>query len=160
MKRIAGIVMIFLIFAAAVDAGARKRRTTRGDINRRSVPARTVDALPDTFIIPAEGEIRIYGYDKPLRSRRESMFISNLTGHDISSMTVTTEYYDSSDRLFHQMTRRVAADIPAGATRRVEYPSWDTQQSFYYTGSKRSRSSGTPYNVRQSVDTIFVNMCK
>lgn len=141
---------------AVGEASAHKRRTTRSGVNRRTPPAAEAAAPTDTFIIPDSCDVRVYGYDKPLRSRRESMFLTNLTDRDIKSVTVTTQYLDLKNRKLHQSTRRVDADIPARETRRIEFPSWDTQQSFYYIGSKRSRAAGIPYDVRVSVDTIFI----
>lgn len=139
----------------AAEVMAQKRSTMRGKVTSRT-PVETEVQLPaDTFLIPDSGAVMLYGYDKPLRSRRESVFVTNNSGRDINAISITTLYLDSKGRQFHKISRRIPTDIPAGETRRVEYTSWDTQQSFYYVGSKRSRTSGIPYNVRQSADTVF-----
>lgn len=149
---------MIIVLLSAAGAQARKRRTTRGNVGRQSRVEMRQDAAADSFIIPDTAAVRLYGYDKPLRSRREALFISNNTGHDINAVSLTLQYLDSKERQFHQVSRRVRAEIPAGSTRRVEFSSWDTQQSFYYIGSKRSRSAGTPYQVRLSADTVFVTV--
>lgn len=148
--------MIMMLAVSGMQA--RKRRSTRGNIGQRAV-AETRGALPaDSFIIPDSAQLSLYGYDKPLRSRRETLFISNNTGHDINAVSLSIQYIDSKGRRFHDVSRRVRADIPAGSTRCVDFPSWDTQQSFYYVGSRRPRSAGTPYDVRISADTVFVSL--
>ena len=158
MKIISGILLtisVALLFSG--EALARKQRTTRSNVNAGSTPSSQLAQQADSLIIPDSTQVMLYGYDKPLRSRRETVFVSNNTDFDINALSITTQYIDSKGRQFHESTRRINAEIPAGSTRRLDYPSWDTQQSFYYVGSKRSRVSGTPYMVRQSVDTIFVS---
>lgn len=142
---------------SATDAQARRQRTTRGNVSGRAAHTEQAAAMPDSAVIPDSAAVLLYGYDKPLRSRRETVFVTNRTDFDINALSVTTQYLDSKGRQFHETKRRVRADIPAGSTRKLDWPSWDTQQSFYYVGSKRSRVPGTPYHVRQSVDTIFVS---
>ncbi len=148
MRQKYGILLaVVLVLSASIELSARKQRTIRANVNGR---AATVEqqamAKADSIVIPDSAQVKLYGYDKPLRSRRETVFVSNNTDYDIQSLTITTQYVDGKGRQFHQSTRRID-----------EYPSWDTQQSFYYVGSKRARVSGTPYNVRQTVDTIFVS---
>lgn len=158
MRRVAAILLsVYVALVSVTDAHARRQRTTRGNVNGRAVRAEQAAILPDSAIVPDSAAILLFGYDKPLRSRRETVFVTNRTDFDINAVSVTTQYLDSKGRQFHETTRRVRADIPAGSTRKLDWPSWDTQQSFYYVGSKRSRVSGTPYRVRQSVDTIFVS---
>lgn len=151
-------VLILLILSALIataDGNARRRRTTRGNVSVRSGQLPAVVPATDTIVRPDSSCVRLFGYDKPLRSNRETVFVANHTDRDISSLSLTTQYIDGQGRQFHEVTRRIDADIPAGSTRKVDFRSWDAQQSFYYVGSKRSRAAGTPYSVRQSVDTIF-----
>lgn len=155
MRRVAVILIMIAMLLTVAEAGAERRKTTRGNISRRT-PVENVPQQPvDTFLIPDSSEVRLFGYDKPLRSRRESFFVTNNTDIDINAISLTTLYFDSHGRQFHRAVRRLPVSLPPGETRRVDCPSWDTQQTFYFVGSKRSRSSGTPYTVQQSVDTIF-----
>lgn len=156
MRIATAILLILSIAIGAIEMQARKQRTTRTGINGRSATAEAVVEPVDSFAIPDSADVLLYGYDKPLRSRTETVFIANNTEHDIKAVSITTQYLDSKGRQFHQSHRRIAVDIPAGETRKVDYPSWDKQQSFYYVGSKRPRSSASPYSVAQSVDTIFI----
>lgn len=152
MRRTVVILLSVISLVFAVETVARRQRTTRGNVGGRNVTG-PGQAAVDTFIIPDSSEVLLYGYDKPLRSRQETVFVANHTLHDITGLTFTTRYIDTKGRTFHQVSRRVRADIPSGATRKIDYRSWDTQQSFYYVGSRRTRASGTPYDVRLSVDT-------
>ena len=157
MRRTVVILLSVISLVFAVETVARRQRTTRGNVGGRNVTG-PGQAAVDTFIIPDSSEVLLYGYDKPLRSRQETVFVANHTLHDITGLTFTTRYIDTKGRTFHQVSRRVRADIPSGATRKIDYRSWDTQQSFYYVGSRRTRASGTPYDVRLSVDTAFVSL--
>lgn len=157
MRILTVIALIACIAAATLDVQARKQRTTRSNINGRSATLEASLEAVDSFVIPDSAEVLLYGYDKPLRSNRETVFIANNTRHGIKAVTITAQYFDSKGRQFHQSHRRVAVEIPVGETRKVDFPAWDKQQSFYYIGSKRPRTSATPYDVALSVDTIFVN---
>lgn len=156
MRMTGGILLMLCVLMVSADSHARKRRTIRSNAGRPLAPESVTAAAVDTFVLPDSSEVGLYGYDKPLRSRRETVFVANYSGHDITALSFTTQYIDSKGRQFHQEKRRVRADIPAGATRKIDYKSWDTQMSFYYIGSRPSRATGTPYRVRLSVDTIFV----
>lgn len=101
----------------------------------------------------------VSGYDKALRSRRESFFVSNkLGGEDaIVWLEFTIGYYDMSGRELNSRRASLHCDIPAGATRNLTIPTWDTQQAFYYYRSQRPRRSvATPYNVKFTIDRIVV----
>ncbi len=157
MRKTIVILLSIISLVFAVETVARRQRTTRGKVSGRNV-AEPAKAAVDSIIIPDSSEVLLYGYDKPLRSRQETVFVANNTLHDITALIFTTRYIDTKGRQFHQQSRRVRADIPSGATRKIDYRSWDAQQSFYYVGSRRSRASGTPYDVRLSVDTVFVSL--
>lgn len=144
------IIAIILLFVTPV-AGARKVRTSRTGISREKTIA---EPATDT-IIPDPDDIRLSGYDKPLRSPKESVFVTNLTDHDIISFVLTTAYFDLYGRQLHQSVNRIDIQIPAGETRLATYPSWDRQQSFYYFKSKTPKSPAMPYDIRQRIDSLF-----
>lgn len=159
--RLTTIILLLLSIAiGTLEMQARRRQTTRTGINGRTAMVEATAEAVDSFIIPDSSDVQLYGYDKPLRSRTETVFVANNTAFDIEAVAITTQYLDSKGRQFHQSHRRIAVEIPAGETRKVDYPSWDKQQSFYYVGSKRPRTSASPYSVAQSVDTIFIAITK
>ena len=102
----------------------------------------------DTIRTPRPEEVRLSGYDKPLASRVESLFVTNGLNRDICGLEIILTYTDLQGRTLHEATRRIRTDVPAGTTRRVQFPSWDTQNSFYYRHSRRPRTANvTPYDV-------------
>ena len=67
----------------------------------------------------------------------------------------TIKAYDGSIRFSGYET--VHQDIPAGETRKIDFPTWDRQMTFYYCGSPRPRVSAIPYNVTIEPDTILLS---
>lgn len=138
----------------------RADKTLRGKLrpvagSLRATSAQTSDSATspfDTIAAPSPETVRLSGYDKPLGSRVESLFVSNRLDRDIIALEITLTYRDLQGRTLHETTRRVRADIPAAATRRIQFPSWDTQNSFYYRHSRRPRTANvTPYDVSCTV---------
>ena len=137
----------------AVDA--KRVKSTRRSERAGATPTTAITIDRDT-IAGDTASITLYGYDKPLNATCETVFASNRTDRDILELWITTVYLDTDNRQIHRASRHVKADIPAGETRVVNFPTWDTQRSFYYEGSRRPRVSATPYRVRQRVDTLIV----
>lgn len=153
---IASILVLLLLTALPLRAD----RTLRGKLRpvAGSTRGRTVEkpdsavAVFDTIASPSPEAVRLSGYDKPLGSRVESLFVSNRLDRDIIALEITLTYRDLQGRTLHETTRLVRADIPAAATRRIQFPSWDTQTSFYYRHSRRPRTANvTPYDVTCTV---------
>lgn len=130
-----------------------KLRPVAGSIHATSAQTSDSATSPfDTIAAPSPETVRLSGYDKPLGSRVESLFVSNRLDRDIIALEITLTYRDLQGRTLHETTRRVRADIPAAATRRIQFPSWDTQNSFYYRHSRRPRTANvTPYDVSCTV---------
>ena len=101
--------------------------------------------------VPA-GNIRLTGYDKPLTSRKESLFVTNNLSAEITGLEIRIVYTDMSGRMLHEAVRFIRSIIPAGETRRVEFPSWDRQLSFYYHRGRKPRTANvSPYDIRCEV---------
>lgn len=150
MKPILLSVLILLTFTLPLHG--RERTTRTGLRPSAAVNATTVKhetQTPDTLSMPDESILKLSGYDKPLRSRRESMFASNLSDSLITSITVEIEYLDMQNRQLHEEIRTINCYIPPHQTRCIYMPSWDRQQSFYYRlSSKPARADGTPFSVK------------
>lgn len=143
------IVATLLMSAVSAYAVTRKRSTTRKIVDRE-IPAAQPDSIPaDT------ASIRFSGYDKPLRATKETVFVTNNSPRPICAVSFTSQYVDTSGRQLHLVSRKINVDIPAGETRRIDYRSWDVQNSFYYIGSRRPRTSAIPYDIRISPDYIY-----
>lgn len=148
---------MLIILSAVLSAAAQ--RTMRRDLKATpSTTAPSAAAAVDTVIDPEAHTVEFNGYDKPLRSRRESFFVTNNGRKDVCAIAFTVSYFDTRERLLHRQSRNLSVDIPAGETRQLSFPSWDVQQSFYYQRSTAPErvEQATPYEISVTVDTLFV----
>lgn len=149
MRLISSIIIAAILFAAPANSRARRHTTTSHRLKAVTTPADSAAHKPRESIVtaPDTSAITIAGYDKPVDSRIETFFIVNRSSHHLKGITVTLTYFDTSGRQLHQATHNVDCDIPPGHTRQATVPSWDRQQSFYYTGSRTPRRRSTPFTV-------------
>ena len=155
MKKIVYLLVLFLSLTALAQNTTRR--------NLQPIPGEPAGAAPaaavayDTIVGPRAPLLDLTGYDKPLRSRRETFFATNNASAPVASIAFTINYYDQSRRMLHSASQRVNVDIPAGETRQVSLRSWDEQQAFYYIHSAVPTRAGqaTPYDITITVDTIF-----
>lgn len=149
------LTLIALIILGTLVAGAD--RTTRKNLRVKRTTAKTdTTAVADT-VMPSAGMLIVSGYDKPLRSRRESLFVTNRSNRTLKAVTLRITYLDADGRQLHVADRTLNTDIPAGETRQLTFPSWDRQMTFYYllTGKPRT-ADGSPYTVTvQPVTAVF-----
>ena len=157
MKRLPVLILIAITIALTCTAQRTTRRGLHAKSDTREVPASEVRPVYDTIAAPTAEMIEVKGYDKPLRSRRETFFATNTGNMPIRRMSFTISYYDLDRHLLHRASHNVGTDIPAGETRMIGVRSWDVQQAFYYTRSAVTHKNGkaTPYYVEIAVDTIF-----
>ena len=156
--------LALLTLAALLTApNAAGEKTLRGKlrVNQEMVGGKsgekTSQVVFDTVRVTSQADIRLSGYDKPLNSRTESLFVTNLLTRDITAIELRMKYSDMNGRQLHEMTRLIRADIPAGSTRRIDFRSWDRQNSFYYHRSRKPRSANvTPFKVGCTV-TAYVS---
>lgn len=134
---------------AHADKTLRGRLKPNPEMVGNSAAGDSCCAAPfDTVRVVSQSDIRLSGYDKPLNSRKESLFVTNKTGRELTAVGIRLTYTDMSGRMLHEEVRFIRADIPAGDTRRVEFPSWDRQCSFYYHKGRQPRVANvTPYKV-------------
>lgn len=152
MKNFAAI----LVIAACVLPLAARRTDTRPS-RRLKTRAELVDGGCRRQHIAAEkGQFEVSGYDKPLRSRHETMLVTNHSERDVDSLYITIDYNDLQGRQLHRRGLWVAGDVPSGETRQVTFPSWDVQCSYVYRYSPTPRRLHTPYDVAVSVDSVSV----
>lgn len=150
-------VAAMMLHSLTADA----QRTTRRGIRQKPRTQATVATAADTIFPPADSLVSLSGYDKPLRSRRETFFVTNTSPQRISAVNITLEYIDSSGRQLHSRTITIPVDIPAGETRKVDTPSWDTQLTFYYSESPPARVTTRcyPYSVTSRINYILFDTC-
>ncbi len=146
-----------IVLATALTAAAQTTTRQRLRTAQAAAAAAPLTAV-DTLARPEPHIVDVNGYDKPLRSRRETFFVTNNSRRDLRGIAFTITYYDSARRMLHSASHNVGADIPAGETRQMSIPSWDKQFNFYYRRSTTSQRAeqATPYDVSIKVDTLFV----
>ncbi len=152
------ITYLMIVMLATMTCYGRKVNSRRADsdIARSETVAEAVDAVgnQDSLVV-------ISGYDKPLRSSKETLFATNRSDRALQRMALTIAYYDTQGRLIHKRSCMLPARIPAGESRQLSFSSWDIQQSFYYLNSRKPKVSGAvPYDIAVKVDTLFFALPK
>lgn len=161
MSRVLRFVF-YMLCAVMLGSAAYAQRTTRNNLRPAGGIAAAdlkVDSVRvDTIVSPEPHTLDVNGYDKPLRSRRETFFATNNAKAEIAAMSFTITYYDTSHRMLHKASHHVPVNIPVSETRQVSIKSWDTQFAFYHVRSPQPRGTveASPYEVTISVDTLFV----
>lgn len=153
------LILSLLVSVLSLQAQDTTRRGLKAKKTETEQTRVTAPAYTDTIVAPKPHALDISGYDKPLRSRRETFFASNNTDDTLESLSFTVTYLDRSSRQLHQRAERINITIPAGETRQISFKSWDTQLAFYYINSPvpARAQQATPYEVKISVDTLFFN---
>lgn len=146
-------LLTFVIAASALSAAAQ--RTTRRGL--RAITPSTSQATADTLWAPADTLVTLSGYDKPLRATKETIFVTNRTTDTVAGISLTITYLDLDGRMLHSRTVILPANIPPTHTRKVDFPSWDPQHTFYYLQSPPARTASHcyPYTVKCAVDYIL-----
>lgn len=152
MKKLLTLLLLVLTLLSA----AAKKQSVGPSRLKKDAPA--TDAIAYDTIVPAEGEIRCSGYDKPNRATRETMFLTNLLSDsiDIDAVNLTLDYFDLNDRQLHSATHTIFVHLPAGQTRSVSVPSWDRNNAFHYHLSPApQRRPSSPYTVRSRLNFLL-----
>lgn len=87
------------------------------------------------------------GFDKTLRSSKESFFIINNTDRTLTGVTLYIDYRTPDGRQLTKRFLKLTCAIPPGETRKADIPTFDTQHSFYYADSERPKRGGNPFTV-------------
>lgn len=149
MRLILSVIMMFVLCAGVAQ------KTTRGKLRLRDDVRFENSVLINDTIVPAKGEIGLYGYEKSQQSSAESFFVTNSTGRDIMSMTFSISYFNLKGEKLHSRTETVKCDIPPTETRKVDIKSWDSQRLWYYHGSHaRHNDFGNPYDIRIHIEYV------
>lgn len=154
-------IPLALLLLAALT-GATAQRTTRTGLRPAPAeasqsPAVAPAASTDTIVSPGRSVADVNGYDKPLRSRRETFFVTNHGSSAVEAVAFTIKYYDTRQRMLHSASHNVKIEIPPSETRQVSVRSWDPQFNFYYSRSAvpQRAQQATPYDVAITIDTLF-----
>lgn len=92
-------------------------------------------------------QILFTGFDKNQNNSKESFFIINNTDRELAAVSLYIDYRTPDGRQLTRRFLRIACSIPAGQTRSISIPTWDTQRSFYYYQSRKSGKGGNPFDI-------------
>ena len=127
------------------------QRTTRPGLKLQPMPEAETPADTATA-----ASIALSGYEKTLKSAKESLLATNRGTDTISEIGITIDYLDSKGRQLHRRALKLtpADALEPGQTRQFEFKSWDSQRVWYYRLSEPPRAKGqaTPYDVAVKVD--------
>lgn len=105
----------------------------------------------------AGAQISFCGYEKKAGAKKETLFLENLTDSAFSLIHFTINYFDTSNRQIHSRQVQQTIDLPRRSTRRIDFRSWDTQNTYYYLHGPAPRASATPYTVTVHLDSILLS---
>lgn len=133
-------LLLTLVLCAAAPAAPKRVRTKLA-----TPPPAEEEFVAGTFMVSSNcstcnngyrlDQIRLFGFDKPAASLSEVIFLTNSTDRTLKGISLYVSYLNMEGALLHKRFLRVSCDVPPGETRRLEFPSWDRQRSFYYHGS-------------------------
>ncbi len=151
--------MISIVAALSLCCtSAMADRTTRKGLKLKKETTTELKADYDTIDVTKDIKaVRLSGFDKPLRSKYETMFVSNETNDTIYGLVLSLRYTDTRGGELHSREVTVECEIAPEATKQASFKTWDVQSSFYYKLSQKPRrSDGTPFDVSCQVKRIIV----
>ena len=148
--------MLAAIVLNAAPAYTQRRNSTSRHLKVTHAGSEAPHTSADT-VTAGDGMVRFVGYDKALRSTKETLFVTNLMpDREIRHVIFRITYFDTQGRQLHQARKKLYAPVPPGETRRLDFPSWDRQHSFYYAKSQKPRVPAIPYTVKITPDTLIL----
>lgn len=158
MRRLLPLLLMTVVVALSLSADKTRRRHIKVKPEITVSPAAiTAPSTTDTICCGLDSLISRSGYDKPLHSRVETIFITNRLDRPLTHLSLSIIYRDMQGRQLHRATRQLDCNIPPGETRMLTFSSWDRQMSFYYHRSRPpKRSPGTPFDISTTVVSAVV----
>ena len=92
--------------------------------------------------------ISFVGYEKEPNSTRESFILVNPTDENIIGFEVKIDYLDMQGRMFHSQIIKKECSVPHGESRKFDFPSWDSQRTYYYYLGNEPKKVATPFQVK------------
>lgn len=149
-------IFCILLLCAALPSYARKVK-----IKHSTLPLDTanVDTGRSCFTDTLHTcRVKLYGYDKTREATHESIFATNHDTMPLTRLTIMIDYRTTDGRQLHRRKVDINCSIPAGETRRLDFPTWDRQHTFYYHRSPApKRAQATPYTVACTVIAIVLD---
>lgn len=157
------VVAAMCLMSAFYMSGQAQRvstlRTGRLEPALRAPESITVATVADSAAICA---LTVSAYDKPLRSLRETFFVTNSNLSDtVTSLRLTFTYHTVADSLMlHRRTVTVPCDIPPGQTRQLYTTAWDRQYTYYSAGTRIQPSSNKAIPYLTTIEIVAATVKK
>lgn len=149
IKTLSIAVPVFLLaMACAISGIARRQRTTRSGLTER---VQYTYQASDTLAANPDSLITFSGYDKTLRSHKETILAFNGSKDTVTALTIMITYLDMQGHQLHVRRVTLHQPLPPGERRMFTFASWDKQNSYYFHRSEPGRlryQSVTPYRVK------------
>ena len=156
MKSILSLLIIILSVTAYAD---NRTRTTRRHL-KPIIAEETTDTLRQAELMTAGSpdSLSISGYDKPLRSTRETFFLTNRHGSPLHAIKLHITYYTMGGEMLHSRDITIDTPIPPGETRQISTSSWDRQKAYYYIGTRVTPRSAKaiPYYPKIDIGSVLL----
>lgn len=152
----AGLLTTCIYMSAQRVSTIRRPLKVRPEAYSSSLRSDNETIYGDTVAAPIKF-LSFCGYEKSLRSSKETLFISNNSDSTVTAVIFTISYIDTSARKIHTRKVRHNGEIPPRETRRIDIPSWDTQKTYYYLKGETPRKSATPYDITIDADSVLIN---
>lgn len=104
--------------------------------------------------------VRFSGYDKHATANKESIHVINGTPHTLKTIIIKIIYKDMQGRMLHSREVVIKCDIPPAETRKIDFPTWDKQHSFYYYLSNEPKRVASPYKIDIIPQSFTISMPK
>lgn len=131
-------------------------RTTRGKLKAAKEPTELPSFPSDSLPAPIDSIITA-GYDKALRSAKESMFVTNLSSSTLTAVELDIIYNSvNGGTMLHRRHLRLSCEIPTNETRQLEWIAWDRQMRYYFHQTRVTPRSprAIPYDVHITVTGV------
>lgn len=143
-------VIIILIAGLWLDiATAYTHTTRRGKLILRSDYKTEMPIDLSYYDSLSVDSLNISGYDKPLRSLRETFFVHNNYSQILTSVSISFTYRSDDGYMLHSRAINIKCHIPPSETRQLFMTAWDRQYAYYFVNTRiKPRSKGAiPYIV-------------
>lgn len=100
--------------------------------------------------------ISIAGYNKTLKDKDETFYVTNNTDFRISRLVLQFSYYTPNDEMLTEKEYVVECDIPSKATRQLSVKSFDIHHNHYYYKSRRPTRNAIPYKVVYTLKRVDI----
>lgn len=118
------------------------------------IPGKKIDLSENNSLVEPDsisgkyiGQLRFSGYEKEINSKKESFLISNNSHDLIHGLKVRIVYLDMNGRMFHSRETSNKCNLPQGETRKIDIPSWDNQNTYFYYLGNEPKKVATPFKV-------------